>query len=399
MDLSYSEDEVAFRQEVKDFLASELPKDLSEKVRLGRDLSKADMDNWHSILQSRGWLAQNWPKAFGGAEWNAVQRHIFEEEAARAHAPRIVPFGLTMLGPVLQKFGSEEQQQHWLPRILSGEDWWCQGYSEPGAGSDLASLKTRAVRDGEYYVVNGQKTWTTLGQHANMMFCLVRTDPDAKQQEGISFLLIDMDTPGVEVRPIILLDGSHEVNEVWFTDVKVPVENLVGEENKGWTYAKYLLTHERTNIAGVGFSQAGLAAVKRIAKHANHNGKPLIENPAFAARLAQVEIDLRAMATTNLRIISKAAAGEAPGVEASMLKVKGTLIRQEINDLARRAVGPYAMPFASEAVEGANDLIPDPFDAGPVAADYFNNRKLSIFGGSNEIQRGIIAKTMLGGGR
>ncbi|MFT6677196.1 MAG: alkylation response protein AidB-like acyl-CoA dehydrogenase [Sulfitobacter sp.] len=309
-----------------------------------------------------------------------------------------MPFGLSMLAPVLQKFGSKVQQDHWLPRILSGADWWCQGYSEPGAGSDLASLKTTAVKDGDHYIVNGQKTWTTLGQHANMIFCLVRTDKDVKQQEGISFLLIDMDTPGVEVRPIILLDGSHEVNEVWFTDVKVPVENLVGEENKGWTYAKYLLTHERTNIAGVGFSQAGLSAVKRIARAEMANGKPLIENPHFAGRVAQVEIDLMAMATTNLRIISLAAAGGAPGVEASMLKVKGTIIRQEINDLARRAVGAYAMPFASEAVEGSNAGLPDPHDAGPVAAQYFNYRKLSIFGGSNEIQRGIIAKVKLGGG-
>ncbi len=398
MDLSYTPEEDAFRAEVRAFLETELRSDLAEKVRLGRDLTKADMEDWHAALNARGWLAQNWPKAFGGAEWTAVQRHIYDEEAAAAHAPRIVPFGLSMLGPVLQKFGSKAQQNHWLPRILDGTDWWCQGYSEPGAGSDLASLKTRAVRGGDHYVVNGQKTWTTLGQHANMIFCLVRTDPDAKQQEGISFLLIDMDTPGVEVRPIILLDGCHEVNEVWFTDVRVPVENLVGEENKGGTYAKYLLTHERTGLGGVGFSQAGLAAVKRIARAEQQNGRPLIENPHFAARIAQVEIELRAMATTNLRAISKAAAGEAPGLEASMLKVKGSVIRQEINDLARRAVGPYAMPFASEAIEGANDMVPDPHDAGPVAAQYFNNRKLSIFGGSNEIQRGIIAKVAMGKG-
>ncbi|MEQ3629945.1 MAG: acyl-CoA dehydrogenase family protein, partial [Sulfitobacter sp.] len=343
--------------------------------------------------------ATNWPKEFGGAAWNAVQRHIFEEEAAAHHAPRIVPFGLSMLAPVLQKFGSKEQQDYWLPRILSGEDWWCQGYSEPGAGSDLASLKTTAVKDGDHYIVNGQKTWTTLGQHANMIFCLVRTDKDVKQQEGISFLLIDMETPGITVRPIILLDGGAEVNEVFFDNVKVPAENLVGEENKGWTYAKYLLTHERTNIAGVGFSQAGLQAVKRIAKSEMAGGRPLIENPHFAARVAQAEIDLMAMATTNLRIISKAAAGQAPGVESSMLKVKGTIIRQEINDLARRAAGVYAMPFASEAVAGSNDALPDPNEAGPVAAQYFNNRKLSIFGGSNEIQRQIIAKTTLGGAK
>ena len=237
MDLSYTPDELAFQDELRRFLHDELPGDISDKVRNGRALTKADMERWHSILNARGWLAQNWPKTFGGAEWSAVQRHIYDVEAAAAGAPRIVPFGLSMLGPVLQKFGSKAQQAHWLPRILDGSDWWCQGYSEPGAGSDLASLKCKAERDGDHYVVNGQKTWTTLGQHANMIFCLVRTDPDVKQQEGISFLLIDMDTPGVEVRPIILLDGSPEVNEVWFTDVRVPVENLVGEENKGWTYA------------------------------------------------------------------------------------------------------------------------------------------------------------------
>lgn len=399
MDLSYTPEELAFQGELRAFLRDELPADIADKVRMGKDLTKEDMERWHAILNARGWLAQNWPRAFGGAEWSAVERHIYDVEAAAANAPRIVPFGLSMLGPVLQKFGSKEQQDHWLPRILDGSDWWCQGYSEPGAGSDLASLKCRAERDGDHYIVNGQKTWTTLGQHANMIFCLVRTDPNVKQQEGISFLLIDMDTPGVEVRPIILLDGCHEVNEVWFTDVKVPVANLVGEENKGWTYAKYLLTHERTGLGGVGASQAALSAVKRLARAENHNGKPLLQNPHFAARIAQVEIDMRAMATSNLRIVSQAAAGGAPGLEASMLKVKGSIIRQEINDLARRAAGPYAMPFASEAVEGANDTIPDPNEAGPVAAKYFNNRKLSIFGGSNEIQRGIIAKVTMGGGR
>lgn len=396
MDLNYTDEESAFQIEVRNFLAEKLPKQMSEKVRLGGDLTKAEMDEWHSILNDKGWLAQNWPKAFGGAEWDAVQRHIYEEEAALANAPRIIPFGLSMLAPVLQKFGSQEQCNHWLPRILSGEDWWCQGYSEPGAGSDLASLKTRAVREGDHYIVNGQKTWTTLGQHANMIFCLVRTDVDVKQQEGISFLLIDMNTPGIEVRPIVLLDGGAEVNEVWFTDVKVPVANLVGEENMGWTYAKYLLTHERTNIAGVGFSNAGLQAVKRIAKSELSAGKPLIENPHFAARIAQVEIDLMAMSLSNLRIVSQAAKGGAPGLEASMLKVKGSIIRQEINDLARRAVGPYALPFASEAIEGANEAPFGPEYAAPVAAEYFNNRKLSIFGGSNEVQRQIIAKTTLG---
>ncbi|MGB0438474.1 MAG: acyl-CoA dehydrogenase family protein, partial [Paracoccaceae bacterium] len=344
MDLSYSAEEIAFRDEVRRFLTDRLPKRIAQRVKAGTGLNKSDMEEWHAILNDRGWLAQNWPKQFGGAEWNAVQRHIYEEEAALAHAPRIVPFGLSMLAPVLQKFGSQEQCDYWLPRILDGSDWWCQGYSEPGAGSDLASLKTRAVRDGDHYIVNGQKTWTTLGQHANMIFCLVRTNTEVKNQEGISFLLIDMDTPGVEVRPITLLDNTNEVNEVWFTDVKVPVENLVGQEDKGWTYAKYLLTHERTNIAGVGFSNAGLDAVKRMAKTEMSGGKPLIQNPHFAARIAQVEMDLMAMSLSNLRIVSNAAKGGAPGLEASMLKIKGSVIRQEINDLARRAVGPYAMP-------------------------------------------------------
>lgn len=398
MDLSYSPEDLAFQHKLRAFLDDDLPVDIAENVRLGRDLTKGDMERWHAILNARGWLAQNWPKAFGGAEWSAVQRHIYDVEAAARNAPRIVPFGVSMLGPVLQKFGSKEQQDHWLPRILDGSDWWCQGYSEPGAGSDLASLKCRAERDGDHFIVNGQKTWTTLGQHANMIFCLVRTDAYVKQQEGISFLLIDMDTPGVKVRPIILLEGCHEVNEVWFTDVKVPVANLVGEENKGWTYAKYLLTHERTGLGGVGANQAALAAVKRLARAESHNGKPLLQNPHFAARVAQVEIDMLAMATSNLRIVSQAATGGAPGLEASMLKVKGSILRQEINDLARRAAGPYAMPFASEAIEGANDMIPDPNQAGPVAAQYFNNRKLSIFGGSNEIQRGIISKTTMSGG-
>ncbi len=398
MDLNYSVEEQAFRAEVQEFLAQKLPKEMSDAMRLGHDLGKEGHEKWHAILNEQGWLAPNWPQEFGGCEWNAVQRHIFEEECCRANAPRIVPFGLAMLAPVLQKFGSKAQQDHYLPRILSGEDWWCQGYSEPGAGSDLASLKTRAVREGDHYVVNGQKTWTTLGQYANWIFCLVRTDPDAKQQAGISFLLIDMNTPGIEVRPIILLDGTHEVNEVWFTDVKVPVENLVGEENKGWTYAKYLLTHERTNIAGVGFSSAGLEAVKRMARSQMHRGRPLIENPHFAARAARAEIDLMAMSTTNLRIISRAASGQAPGVESSMLKVKGTEIRQEINDLARRAAGAYAMPFVSEALEGGNEPDMGPEGSAAAAPQYFNNRKLSIFGGSNEVQKNIIAKVKLGGG-
>ncbi|WP_420411165.1 acyl-CoA dehydrogenase family protein [Roseibium sp.] len=396
MDLSYTPEEEAFRAEVRAFLSEKLPRQLKEKVRLGKRLTKSDMESWHAILNAQGWLAPNWPKEYGGAEWDAVQRMIFEEEACLAHAPRIVPFGLSMLAPVLLAFGSEEQRQHYLPRILNGEDWWCQGYSEPGAGSDLAALKTKAVRDGDHYVVNGQKTWTTLGQHANWIFCLVRTDPDAKKQEGISFLLIDMNTPGVTVRPIVLIDGEAEVNEVFFDDVRVPASNLVGEENKGWTYAKYLLTHERTNIAGVGFSNAALATLKRVAASTQSGGKSLDQNPYFAARMAQVEIDLMAMATTNLRVVSAAAKGQAPGAESSMLKIKGTVIRQELSSLLRRAAGPDAMPFLPDYLDGGDNVPAEGPEHAPASApNYFNMRKLSIFGGSNEIQRTIITKAIL----
>ncbi len=397
MDLNYTPQEEDFRSEVREFLSAKLPARLSGKVKGGKRLSKADMEEWHAILNARGWLATGWPEEYGGPGWTSVQRHIFEEECCLAGAPRTVPFGLAMLAPVLQKFGSQEQKDHYLPRILDGTDWWCQGYSEPGAGSDLASLKTKAVRDGDHYVVNGQKTWTTLGQYANWIFCLVRTDTECKPQEGISFLLIDMASPGVTVRPIILLDGEHEVNEVFFDNVRVPAGNLVGEENKGWTYAKYLLTHERTNIAGVGFSNAGLAHLKQVAKTQKKRGRPLIEDPYFAAKIARVEIDLEAMKTTNLRILAAAASGAAPGPESSMLKIKGTEIRQELNDLTRQAMGPYALPFVSEALEeGYNEEPVGPDYAAPAAKQYFNNRKLSIFGGSNEIQKTIITKTILG---
>ncbi|TAK99849.1 MAG: pimeloyl-CoA dehydrogenase large subunit [Aquabacterium sp.] len=397
MDLSFTPEELAFREEVRHFLANKVPTRLTDKVRHGQHLSKADHEEWHAILNAQGWLANHWPKAWGGTGWNAVQKFIFDNECALAYCPRTVPFGVNMLGPVLIKYGNEAQKQHWLPRILSGADWWCQGYSEPGSGSDLASVKTTAVlqRDstGDHYVVNGQKTWTTLGHHANMIFCLVRTNREAKKQEGISFLLIDMRTPGVEVRPIITLDGEHEVNEVFFTDVKVPAENLVGEENKGWTCAKFLLTYERTNIAGVGFSVAAMERLKLVADRVMKNGQPLSQDPLFAARMAKVEIDLENMKTTNLRVIATVAGGGAPGAESSMLKIKGTEIRQELNSLLRRAMGPYALPFVSE---GDTSDGPGEPEASFAAAQYFNNRKLSIFGGSNEIQKNIISKMILG---
>ncbi|WP_047284351.1 acyl-CoA dehydrogenase family protein [Pseudomonas protegens] len=394
MDLSFTPQEEAFRDQVQAFLAEHLPSELSDKVANGERLSKADMEHWHSTLNTRGWLANHWPEAFGGPGWSAVEKFIFELECGLANAPRIVPFGVNMLGPVLIKYGTPQQQDYWLPRILDGRHWWCQGYSEPGAGSDLAAVKTTAVRDGDHYVVNGQKTWTTLGQHANMIFCLVRTDREAKPQEGISFLLIDMASPGVEVRPIITLEGDHEINEVFFTDVRVPVANLVGEENKGWTCAKYLLTYERTNIAGVGLSMAALQRLKRVAAQRTRNGRPLLEDPQFAARLARVEIDLENMKTTNLRVIAAVAGGGAPGAESSMLKICGTEIRQELTALLRRAMGPAARVMLDEGDTGAMDL--GPAFASSAAAQYFNNRKLSIFGGSNEIQKNIISKMILG---
>ena len=401
MDLQFTPEEQAFREEVQSFLKDKLPQRISDKVKAGQRLSKADQEEWHAILNERGWLANHWPQEYGGPGWGAVQKFIFDTECALAGGPRIVPFGVNMLGPVLIKFGNEQQRRHWLPRILSGQDWWCQGYSEPGAGSDLASVKTTAVRvtdaTGDHYIVNGQKTWTTQGQHANMIFCLVRTDREAKAQSGISFLLVDMNSPGVELRPIRTLDGDREVNEVFFTDVKVPVENLVGEENKGWTYAKYLLTYERTGIAGVGFCIAALAKLQVIAAKVMKNGKPLDQDPLFAARMAQVEIDLENMKTTNLRVIASVAGGGVPGAESSMLKIRGTEIRQEILSLMRRAVGPYALPFIEEAqYEGYADEPVGPKEAATAAANYFNYRKLSIFGGSNEIQKNIISKMILG---
>ena len=397
MDLSFTPEEQAFRADVQRFLTDQVPARLTAKVREGKHLGKADLQAWHALLNDQGWLASHWPEQYGGPGWNAVQKFIFDHECALAYAPRTIPFGVNMLGPVLIKYGSEAQKQHWLPRILSGADWWCQGYSEPGAGSDLASVKTTAVRNGDHYIVNGQKTWTTLGQHASMIFCLVRTDRDVKPQEGISFLLIDMATPGVDVRPIITLDGEHEVNEVFFTDVKVPAGNLVGQENKGWTCAKYLLTYERTNIAGVGFSDAALARLKVIAARTQKNGQPLARDLLFAARLARVEIDLENMKTTNMRVITAVAGGGVPGAESSMLKIRGTEIRQELTALTRRAMGPYALPFIEEALqEGYDQPSVGPQEAASASAQYFNNRKLSIFGGSNEIQKNIISKMILG---
>ncbi|WP_305821980.1 acyl-CoA dehydrogenase family protein [Massilia brevitalea] len=399
MDLHYSDEDLTFRSEVRAFLAAKLPPDLQHKVRSHLRLGKEDSVRWHKILAAQGWVAPGWPVEFGGPGWTPTQRHIFEEECARAGTPQIMPFGVNMVAPVIMAFGSPEQKAYYLPRILSCEDWWCQGYSEPGAGSDLASLKTTAVRgtdsEGEHYIVNGQKTWTTLAQHADMIFCLVRTDTGVRKQEGISFLLIDMHSPGITVRPIIMLDEDHEVNEVFFDNVRVPVANLVGQENRGWTYAKYLLGHERTGIAAVGRSKRELAFLKGLARRESKNGKPLIADPLFAAKLANLEIELMALEMTVLRVLSKA--DKAPGPEASVLKVRGTEIQQMLTELMVEAVGPMALPFDPAYLEGASEhsVFRDD-DAAPLASYYFNYRKTSIYGGSNEIQRNIITQMILG---
>jgi len=343
---------------------------------------------WHGILAEHGWGAPTWPKEHGGTGWDPVREFIFEEECAAWGAPRLLPFGLRMVGPVIMTFGSPALQQRFLPRIAAAQDFWCQGYSEPGSGSDLASLSTSAVRDGDHYVVNGQKTWITLAQFADWIFCLVRTDPTARAQAGISFLLIDMKSKGITVRPIITMDGAHEVNEVWFEDVRVPVENRVGEENKGWTYAKFLLGHERTNIAGVGASKRELARLKQIAAAQQKHGKPLLQDAAFAARIAQVEIELMALEITQLRVLSGDAAHKAPGPEASLLKIKGTEIQQVIAELMMQALGPYGLSF-DRGTEG------EPATAGGISGTYCNLRKTSIYGGSNEIQKNIITQWLL----
>jgi alkylation response protein AidB-like acyl-CoA dehydrogenase len=397
MDLNFTAEETAFRQQVRSFMQEKLPAEIRDKVLNGLIVERDDYLRWQRILHEQGWGGPAWPAEFGGTGWNPVQQYIFEEESAAAGAPRAIPFGLKMVAPVIMAFGTPAQQQRFLPKILAAEEWWCQGYSEPGAGSDLASLKCRAVREGDHYIVNGQKTWTTLGQYADWIFCLVRTDAEVKPQQGISFLLIDMKTPGITVRPIITMDGAHEVNEVWFEDVKVPVEMRIGEENRGWTYAKFLLGHERTNIAGIGIAKRELARLKRIARAETKNGKPLLQDPLFGARVAQVEIDLTALEITNLRVLSAEAERRAPGPEASILKIKGTEIQQAITELLVQAAGPYALQLRREAMAAGyqGDFI-GPDYATPLSAAYLNMRKLSIYGGSNEIQKNIIAQMILG---
>ncbi|MYM84516.1 pimeloyl-CoA dehydrogenase large subunit [Duganella sp. FT50W] len=395
MDLTYTAADLAFRDMVRGFLDANLPSDLQKKVRNHLRLSRQDYVRWHQIVARQGWSAPAWPVEYGGPGWTPTQRHIWEEECARAGTPPILPFGVNMVAPVIMAFGNAAQKAHYLPRILNCDDWWCQGYSEPGAGSDLAALKTSAERVGEHYIVNGQKTWTTLAQHADMIFCLVRTDASVPKQQGISFLLIDMKSPGITVRPIVMLDEDHEINEVFFDNVKVPVQNLIGQENKGWTYAKYLLGHERTGIAAVGRSKRELLCLKKIASEHYKHGKPLMQDPVFAAKIASLEIDLMALETTVLRVLTRAA--QAPGPEASLLKVRGTEIQQLLTELMVEALGPAALPFDTAYLDGKADHAVTGDDAGaPLAAYYFNYRKTSIYGGSNEIQKNIIAQMILG---
>ena len=396
MDLTFTPDELAFRDKIRGWVAENLPKEISDKVRNSIRLSRDEMQRWAKILGKQGWHGWGWPTQFGGPGWNAIQKHLFEEETALAGAPRVVPFGPVMVAPVIMAFGSAEQQQRFLPGIQSGEVWWSQGYSEPGSGSDLASLKTKAERvhtkDGDKFIVNGQKTWTTLGQYGDWIFCLVRTSSDGKPQTGISFLLIDMKSPGVTVRPIITMEGEHEVNEVWFDNVEVPADQLIGEENKGWTYAKHLLAHERTNIADVNRAKRELERLKRIAKT-----EGLWDDGRFRDQIAIVEVDVIALEMMVLRVLSAEKNGKQSLDVAGLLKIRGSEIQQRYSELMMLAAGPAAVPLMREAMEAGwqGDQYGSSFVA-PLAGTYFNMRKTTIYGGSNEVQRNIVAQTVLG---
>ena len=394
MDLAFSKEEMAFREEVRTFFKDNVPPATRQKLVEGRHLSKDEMVAWWRILNKKGWGCSHWPKEYGGTGWTSVQHYIFNEELQMHPAPAPLAFGVSMVGPVIYTFGNEKQKKQYLPRIANVDDWWCQGFSEPGSGSDLASLKTKAERKGDKYIINGQKTWTTLAQHADWIFCLCRTDPDAKKQSGISFILIDMKSKGITRRPIQTIDGGVEVNEVFFDDVVVPAENLVGEENKGWDYAKFLLGNERVNIARVGMSKERIRRIKELASNVMPGDKPLIEDPQFRQKLAATEIELKALELTQMRVV--AAEGKhgkgKPDPASSILKIKGSEIQQTLTELLLEVTGPFALPFMPEG-EGQNE---EGDWASPIAPTYFNYRKVSIYGGSNEIQRNIIAKAVLG---
>ena len=395
--LELSEEDRAFQTEVRTFMAQNLPAALRQKVEGSKTLSREDFLSWHRILHARGWIAPSWPVEYGGTGWSPMQRHLFQEEMALASAPMIMPFGLNMVGPVIMRFGNEEQKAHYLPRILSGDDWWCQGYSEPGSGSDLASLKTRAERDGEHYVINGAKTWTTHAQFADMMFCLVRTSSEGKRQNGITFLLIDMKSEGVTVRPIRTMDGGQEINDVFLDNVRVPVENLIGEEGRGWTYAKFLLGYERTGMARIGRCRKQLDRIRAVAAAEPVGDGTLLDDQKFREKIAKVEIDILALESLLLQVLAQESSGDMPGPEASFLKIRGTEIEQAITELLLEAVGNYALPHVPESFEtGWNEEPVGPDYAAAAAPLYFNFRKASIYGGTNEIQKNIVAKMILG---
>lgn len=397
MDLRFTPQEIAFREEIRDFFRTKIPAEIRAKVSEGRVLKREDYVVSQRILDQKGWAVSGWPVEYGGQPWTPVERYIFMEELMQAAVPLPLQFNCHMVGPVIATFGSAAQKERFLPRIRSLEDWWCQGFSEPGAGSDLASLKTRATREGDHYIVDGQKAWTTLGQYADWIFCLVRTDPTARKQSGISFLLIDMKSPGVTVRPIITIDGRHEVNEVFFDAVRVPVENLVGEENKGWDYAKFLLANERTGIARIGMSKERLARVKRLAKSAPAGAGVMWDDADFRARVAAVEIELKALEITQMRVVAAQATRDPtkPDPASSILKIKGSELQQATTELLLELAGPAAIAKRDGSV-GQNDLEALAAWADAAAPVYFNTRKVSIYGGSNEIQHNVIAKAILG---
>jgi alkylation response protein AidB-like acyl-CoA dehydrogenase len=397
MHLQDTSENLAFRVEVRDFVESHLPADIRDAVLQFRRVEREDYVAWQRILHDRGWGAPGWPKEHGGTGWNARQRSIFEEECFVAGAPRQMPFGLSMVGPVIMAFGTPEQKARHLPKILSMDEWWCQGYSEPGAGSDLASLTTRAQRKGDYYIVDGQKTWTSFAHWATWFFCLVRTSTEGKPQQGISFLLIDMKTPGLQVRPIRTLDQGHDVNDVFLDNVQVPVENRVGEENQGWTIAKYLLGHERANIAGIGMCKRLLRRLKEYARTEIKRGRPLIEDPLFRDRIARSEIEILSHEWSLMRMISLQGAGKAVDVEASILKIRGSEIQQQLGELLMECAGPYALPYLPEALErGYSGPTAGRAELNGLAAQYLDLRKVSIYGGTTEVQKNIIAKSILG---
>ncbi|WOH75631.1 pimeloyl-CoA dehydrogenase large subunit [Bradyrhizobium sp. NDS-1] len=399
MDIAFTKEERAFREEVRQFLRDSVPLETRRKIINGRTLSRDEMVAWTRILHKKGWAVPDWPKEYGGTGWTPAQLYIFGEELQMYPVRGLPDFGASLVGPVIYTFGNEAQKKYYLPRIVNADHWWCQGFSEPGAGSDLASLKTRAIRDGDNYIVNGQKIWTTLAQFADWIFCLVRTNPDVKKQLGISFLLIDMKSPGITVRPIQLIDGSYEVNEVFFDNVRVPAKNLVGEENKGWGYAKFLLGNERFNIASVGSAKERIRRVKELAALACTGDGRLIDQATFREKVTALEVRLKALEITQLRVVANAAKPQTPTQDpaSAILKIKGSEIQQTTAQLLMDVIGPYALPYLSEDLIQSHNCPPiGPAWAAAIAPAYFNARKVSIYGGSDEIQKNIIAKAILG---